>query len=196
MDERETLLGQSSVYLFGRQLSDLSIDANYQYGPPRSGNNKFLRNQLIAEDARMARIFAFSYEGCFVELFRPIVFLVHGAGLDPDDPPPRNAANEIAYERLSRGPGASARTGLGWQSGAFAKDMRVWIYDKGDFSVRMDVETGTFEHILLEAELDGDVWGSEGRSGSGRSGSGRSGSGRSGSGRSGSGRSGSGRSGS
>ncbi len=34
--------------------------------------------------------------------------------------------------------------------------MMVWIYDKGDFSIRMDVETGTFEQILLEVELSAD----------------------------------------
>jgi hypothetical protein len=30
-----------------------------------------------------------------------------------------------------------------------------WEYDKGDFSLRMDVETGPFERILLDAMLFG-----------------------------------------
>ena len=38
-------------------------------------------------------------------------------------------------------------------------DMKVWVYDKGDFSMRLDVETGTFEHILLDAELDEEAGG-------------------------------------
>jgi hypothetical protein len=36
----------------------------------------------------------------------------------------------------------------------FADDIRFWSYDKGDFSIRMDVSTGTLEDILLEAEVD------------------------------------------
>ncbi len=31
----------------------------------------------------------------------------------------------------------------------------MWEYDKGDFSIRLDVETGPFEQILLEAALRG-----------------------------------------
>ena len=58
-------------------------------------------------------------------------------------------------------------------------DMKVWVYDKGDFSMRLDVETGTFEHILLAAELDEEAWSSGGRSSGGRSSGGRSSGGRS-----------------
>ena len=34
------------------------------------------------------------------------------------------------------------------------EDIKVWSYDKGDYSIRMDIETGTLAQILLEAELD------------------------------------------
>jgi len=34
--------------------------------------------------------------------------------------------------------------------------MRVWAYDKGDFSIRLDALTGSFEQILLDIELSGD----------------------------------------
>jgi len=150
----ETLLGVSAVYLFGRQLSDLILRGSV-YQPlsvPKTGKNNFLRRQLGADDAALARIYAFSFEGAFIELSRPAIFVVHGSGADPDDPPP----NAIAYDRLSRSPGSSARTGLGSQIGALAKDMRVWVYDKGDLSMRLDAETGTFEQILLSAEVSAD----------------------------------------
>ena len=193
MDERETLLGISSVYLFGRQLEDIELVTKYdsEFGGPKLGANNYLRAQLMAEDARLARIFAFSFEGAFFELAKPAIFLVHGVGMRPDEPAPKDKEGKVEYGRLSRSPGSSAVSGLARQTGAFAKDLKVWIYDKGDFSMRLDAETGTLEHILLAAELDEEAWSSGGRSGSGRSGSGRSGSGRSGSGRSGSGRSGS-----
>ncbi len=47
-------------------------------------------------------------------------------------------------------------TGAAAQDYSFPEDMLVWSYDKGDFSVRMDVETGPFEEILLGAELMAD----------------------------------------
>lgn len=196
MAYHETLLSVSAVYLFGRLISDLTVagevDPDDEDRPRSIGANRFLRGQVRNKNAALARIYAFSFEGAMYELDRPSLFIVHGGGQDPDAPGPENAD----FALLSRSPGRVTKTGVGRQSGAFSRDMRVWVYDKGDFSVRLDVETGTFEHILLAAELDEEAWSSGGRSGSGRSGSGRSGSGRSGSGRSGSGRSGSGRSGS
>jgi hypothetical protein len=159
MADNETLLGVSAVYLFGRPLSDLILRGGPIYqnlSVPLAGRNHSLRDQLGAADAVLARIFAFSFEGAFLELARPAIFVVHGPGADPDDPPPRNIDGDIEYDRLYRSPGSSGRTGLGFQIGALAKDMRVWIYDKGDVSMRLDAETGTLEQILLSAEASAD----------------------------------------
>ena len=41
---------------------------------------------------------------------------------------------------------------MGAQGYSFSEDIRVWSYDTADYSIRMDVETGTFEQILLDAE--------------------------------------------
>ena len=186
MAHEESVLNLSSVYLFGRVVSDLRVvteDPDESDRPAPSGTNQFLREQFKHPAARLARIFSFSFEGTMYDLTRPSLFLVQGTGHDVDAPLPTGV-----QARLARAPGRISRTGVGWQDGDFSMDMRVWIYDKGDFSMRLDVDTGTFEHILLASELDDEALG---RSGSGRSGSGRSGSGRSGSGRSGSGRSGS-----
>ncbi|WP_206520495.1 MULTISPECIES: hypothetical protein [unclassified Mesorhizobium] len=35
----------------------------------------------------------------------------------------------------------------------FADDIMVWSYDKADYTIRMDVETGMFEDVLLAAML-------------------------------------------
>ncbi len=158
MADKETLLGVSAVYLFGRELSDLIFRGGvYDTLTGREvGANNFLRHQLSADEATLARIYAFSFEGAFIELSRPAIFVVHGSGVVPDDPPPRNVDGDIEYDRLYRSPGSSARTGLGSQIGALAKDMKVWIYDKGDLSMRLDAETGTFEQILLSAEASTD----------------------------------------
>ncbi|MCV3242243.1 hypothetical protein [Mesorhizobium sp. ZC-5] len=181
---RESILNVSAIYLFGRLVSDLLVvgenDPDDNVRPPRKGANNFLKDQLRNNTAGLARIYAFSFEGSLYELTRPSLFLVHGGGQDPDAPGP---AGED-FKRLARSPGRISKTGLGRQSGSFSMDMKVWVYDKGDFSMRLDVETGTFEHILLAAELDEEAWSSGGRSSGGRSSGGRSSGGRSSGGRS------------
>lgn len=153
----ETLLGVSSVYLFGRQLSDIVLKPNYKsaVGDEIGGNN-FLRKQLAADGRCLARIYAFAFEGTFLELSRPAIFLVHGKGVNPDDPPPEDSEGALAFARLARSPGSSTASGLASLSRSFASDIRVWVYDKGDFSMRFDVETGPLEQILLAAETGGD----------------------------------------
>lgn len=180
MANEESVLNFSSVYLFGRVVSDLAVvtnDPDEPDRPPQSGANQFLRRQFKDPAARLARIFSFSFEGAMYDLARPSLFLVQGTGNEIDLPQP-----PAEYRRLARTPGRITRTGLGWQDGDFAMDMRVWIYDKGDFSMRLDVETGSLEHILLDAELSEDASG--GRSSGGRSSGGRSSGGRSSGGRS------------
>lgn len=159
----ETLLGVSSVYLFGRVLIDVSITRGLtDLGVPRRGANLFLKKQFDDADNKgdkesgLARIYAFSFEGGLYELARPAIFLVHGPGFDPDEPAPTNVDGLVEYKRLARSPGSSGMTGLGLQRGAFAKDMRVWAYDKSDLSLRLDMDTGTFEQLLLEQEAFAD----------------------------------------
>ena len=52
--------------------------------PPRLGGNNFLQAQLASPGARLARIYAFSYEGHYYDLGTPAIFLVHGPGRDPE----------------------------------------------------------------------------------------------------------------
>lgn len=147
---KETLLSASAVYLFGRLVSDLKIltegDPDDKLRPPRKGANTFLQNQLRHREAGFARIFYFSFEGALFELARPALFLVHGGGTFADSPDDPN------FEGLARSAGNVTRTGLGWQYGSFASDMKVWVYDKGDFSMRLDADTGTLEQVLLSTE--------------------------------------------
>ncbi len=37
-----------------------------------------------------------------------------------------------------------------------ADDVRYWSYDQADYTIRMDVETGMFEEVLLAATFDDD----------------------------------------
>jgi hypothetical protein len=47
-------------------------------------------------------------------------------------------------------PGVAARD---WD---FLTDIKAWSYDKADFSVRLDIETGPLDKILLEEMLKPD----------------------------------------
>ena len=114
----------------------------------RSGSNRFLAEQF--DKARFARIYGFSYEGHYYDLPRPTVFLVHGKGhpLTEDDGAGSSASNPA---RAPRSPNFSGVSTANFQ---FADEMRVWSYDKADYTVRMDVETGMIEDVLLQVELD------------------------------------------
>ena len=118
------------------------------------GQNNQLDNQLV-EDARFARIYGFSYEGTYYELPNPTLFLVHGTGkratstdanLNILNQPPNHA---------SRAPFNPSLSGVGAADFQIADDIRVWAYDKADYTIRMDVETGMFEQVLLEIFFSG-----------------------------------------
>lgn len=95
----------------------------------------------------IARIYGFSYEGYYYELPRPVMFLVHGDGLP--------ASEARGRTNRARAPGEPSRTGLGEADFQFSDDILVWSYDKADYTIRMDVETGMFEDVLLAAMLGG-----------------------------------------
>lgn len=158
----ERLIFPSRVLLYGRVVVDLQIGAqgSINEAVPLLGANQFLQNQVAATGAQIARIYGFSYEGHYYDLAKPALFVVHGAGVDAErpvpGPPTTPPAPPSPPSRESRAPDETDRSGVAATPRSFSEDMRVWAYDKGDFSIRMDVETGTFEQILLEAELSAD----------------------------------------
>jgi hypothetical protein len=138
----ETFLTPSSIKLFGRPMTGLTYANNTNPGP---GNNNFLQEQLAGNDPKFARIYGFSFEGAYYALPRPALFLVHGDGLVVG-----NWDNTLP-STLDQ----SGVAGREWDfSGhAGAQDIYYWEYEKGDFSIRLETEAGTFEQILLMATL-------------------------------------------
>src|SRR5690348_6892403 len=134
--QRETLLSQSAVWLFGRKMDDIQIvvtpykqypvkltgDGDSEDTLPRSGSNNLLLNQFrfTAADPILARIYAFAYEGQYYDMQRPAVFLVHGEGVDPEGPAFRTPAED---GDISRSPPNVERTGVGTQLGNFGRTM-------------------------------------------------------------------------
>lgn len=163
----ETLLTSSRVLLYGRALADISI--TYQGRdtteppddrddpPARLGSTSFIESQMALYRGlhrykpRLARIYGFAYEGHYYDLAKPAIFLVHGEGTAAEGA--WQGTGDATDDRWARTPAGTDRIGVAATSSAFAQDMRIWIYDKGDFSIRLDSESGPLEQILLEAEL-------------------------------------------
>ncbi len=106
------------------------------------GANKQLKDQY-GDNARLARIYGFSYEGTYFDLPEPTVFLVHGKGVSATD---GNKPGDLA----SRAPNDPSLSGVAAADFQIADDIRVWNYDKADYTIRMDVMTGQFEQVLLD----------------------------------------------
>jgi hypothetical protein len=141
----ETLVSDSTIWLFGRVMEDILLnpkrasDDVYKLRPKdpnalgRRSPNHFVVDQLLEDDARLARIYAFSFQNELIDLATPALFVVNGDGVDPQ--------------------GLVGGTGLGEMLGTFGGGLKVWAYDRDDFSVRLDMTTGSFDRILLDHEL-------------------------------------------
>lgn len=161
----ELLVGQSKIWLFGRKMDDLVID-NYHYKnngipndedsgetkhtPPQMGENNFLFEQVANSSSAIARIYSFSFENILYDMTRPTLFLVHGKGIDPEGVDFKLVGDRRLYSRM---PAETGRTGLSMTSTTFTQGIRAWAYDRGDFTLRLDLEGGTFDTLLLQAEL-------------------------------------------
>jgi hypothetical protein len=140
---------------------------------------------------KLARIYSFSFEGGYYALPRPPIFLVHGPGI-----PTGSWSNPSTVDQsgvAGREWDFSGNTGGGLAPDP--NDLVYWEYEKGDFSLRLDLDAGPFEQILLQMALRGAAVSGAGVSGAGVSGAGVSGAGVSGAGVSGAGVSGAGVSG-
>ena len=120
----------------------------------RTGGDRDLEHQLTAKNAAIARIYSFSYEGAYYDLPQPALFLVHGEGLLVTNASPKNKEGGGA-PGSSIAPGEPSLTGVAAADFQFADGIRVWSYDKADHTIRMDVETGQFEDVLLNMFFGG-----------------------------------------
>lgn len=143
----ETLLNTSAILLFGRVVEDLRIDPKAS-DPAHSGAPGHLAQQLAAKDPRLARVYGFGLAGVYHLLPTPALFLVHGPGAP--------AATLLAGLNPSSLPEAGDKDRAPVPAGALLpEDLVVWSYDKADYTIRLDVQTGSFEQLLLGGGPDG-----------------------------------------
>lgn len=95
-----------------------------------------------------ARIYAFSFEGSYCALPRPSIFLVHGYGQWAGDWNINSSLDQSGVVGKDWDFSGSANTGG-------PDDIYYWEYEKGDFSMRVDLDAGPFEQILLQMALRG-----------------------------------------
>jgi len=127
---------------------DAAIDraSDFDYST-QLGGNQFLKQQLLAEGAQLARIYGFSFEGHYYDLPKPALLLVHGRGETLEHGEHGRTTLDAAGVMAREWEFSDAKIG--------ADNVRRWSYDKGDFSIRLDTESGPFEQILLAAILRG-----------------------------------------
>lgn len=128
------LLEYSRILIYGRVAAGITLDA-----APADTDNPDQGEVLVNQDVlqskpgvqQLATVYGFEFEGHYYDLPTPTVLLVHG---DPQSPKDAGAVVETDPKLMD--------------------DIMVWTYDKGDFSIRVDVSSGPLESILLEEALD------------------------------------------
>ena len=162
----ETLLSPSGIKLFGRPFQDISISADslasLRRGALSPGDHQLL-NRLrreLGEDkdttskdgdgnsllSIFARIYSYSYEGNYFTLNRPMIFLVDGAGKAVGEEDQAGRA-KLDVDKL----GVASRD---WE---FASDIRRWDVNQLDLTLCINIESGSFEDLLLDATLPDDM---------------------------------------
>ena len=118
---KETIHTSSKIVIFGRVVDDLTVSVSDA-------------DKAAGKDPKFARAYGFTFDGIYLELASPVLFLVDGDGEEADD---------IAL------PGPNPR------DKKFYADLRAWTVDRSDETVRLDVDSGKFENLLPDTGGDG-----------------------------------------
>ena len=131
---QEPLLATSGVRLFGVEVKGLTI--NLSQAADGIGGLLPSRLNITAAGPKLVRVYGFSYEGQYYDLGRPAIYLVYGDDQAVDT--------------------SVAVTGLATEPPEFSADLLSWTLDQSDFSLRLELDVGPIERILLEMELGPD----------------------------------------
>jgi hypothetical protein len=142
----ESFLSPTRIYLFGKTFSNLTYTPTSTGGgttpdPSQSPGPVSRALDDVGSAGKFARIYGFSYEGHYYKLPRPVLFLVSGTGSTAG---PDTTATGTSREFSTGGTGVE---GKDWR---FGTDIRVWVVDRNDVAVRLDVEVGRYDEVLLQ----------------------------------------------
>lgn len=88
---------------------------------------------LKLDEKQFARIYGFSFDGAYYEIPAPVLFNVKGDGIEADD---------------AAVPGPNPR------DKKFFGDLRAWVVERSDETVRLDVDSGKYGSLLLDMAGD------------------------------------------
>ena len=126
----DDLFSASVVRLFGRTIDAVKLTVQ-DLKKSLSTNKQLVAGLKDKDPLVLARIYAFSFEGQFHTLPKPMLFLVHDDGADP-----------------------MADTGIAnTKNLQFEKGIKRWNYDKDDVRLRADIVIGTLDDVLIDATL-------------------------------------------
>jgi hypothetical protein len=172
----ETLLSPSNILLFGRVVEDLEVKRTSAKDPggtrhspftenhdtpgeatteDRTGPERDLETQVVDKTSNFARIYGFSYEGTYYDLPKPALFLVHGPGYAVTGTTTGKPTDTGKVTNPARAPGEPSLSGVATADFQFVDGIKAWSYDKADHTIRMDVEAGELEDVLLDMFFNG-----------------------------------------
>jgi hypothetical protein len=125
----ETILSETTIHLFGRAVTDLTLNTEAY-----ANNGGAVANALKAGNPTIARIYAFAFQNEYFDLASPALFIVQGEGAPVDQ-------------------GSLDLTGYAGSPPTLNPDLRVWVHERNDLSVRLDIMAGSLDRILLDYEL-------------------------------------------
>lgn len=122
--------------------SDLVEELTLTCGPEPNATEGREDKEKLMTTPTVAVIYAYSYEGHIYRLPRPRIMVVRGCGseFEPDSPPAldQDTGNEA---KPSKGPAVGK--------------LYTWRIGKHQMSISIEVETGTFQSLVLEANTPG-----------------------------------------
>ena len=137
----EGLTDANTIFLFGRPFAGLVLNPN---ALGDAGELlKLPRDSSVVDDTKtptLARIYGFSWRGCYYKLPDPDVFLVYGRGMG------------LNQDEVGRENATVKQSLMDFRSQMFAPDIVAWRFLDLDYSVRININYGFLMDILLAVD--------------------------------------------
>ena len=121
------LMEHSRILLYGRAVTDITLSAADSNQDSSSGSAAVPKGA----SGSFVSVYGFEFEGHYYDLPKPAILMVNGTAQTPTD------AGAVVQPHP-----------------ILADNIQVWSVNKGDMSVRLDVDAGPLEDILLEQAID------------------------------------------